>query len=182
MTKPILCALLSFMFSMNIYAQPAAVKLESDVKPDDSVEIKYVKSDPGTYTILLSFMSLQNAGSDKKPLRAKGRSGRLLTLRPISKDQSKQYNYQYSFIRGELNPKVDSNFVYHLPYPEGTMMDAFESVFFKSKYFGDKQPDDWKVYRFYTEEPTLVTAVRKGIVVERIDLYPAPLDDVTFTT
>ncbi len=58
-----------------------------------------------------------------------------------------------------------------MPNGKGRKVRALESTFFNATYFGSTTPDDWKAYRFFTQEADTVTAIRKGIVVNVSDLY-----------
>lgn len=181
--KYVSSAIVLMLLCSCIFAQERKLTLKAEAKPDKSVEFKYEKTDPGTYTVVLELSNLQNSIADKKPLTAFSYSGRLTSISPISKSQDITYSYRYNYIRGKLNPKYDPGFIYLLPYPEGVHTQALETVFYRSLYFGDEAPEDWKAYRFYTAEPTNITAIRKGIVVEIVDEHENPeADGVTFTT
>lgn len=104
-----------------------------------------------------------------------------LTLTPTNKDQGIGFSYSYSYIRGELNPKYSPLFLYALPYAKGKKVRAIESSFLNATYFGSTTPDDWKVYRFITEQIDTVTAIRKGIVVNVSDLYDEDNKDIKYT-
>ncbi|KGE15501.1 peptidoglycan DD-metalloendopeptidase family protein [Sphingobacterium deserti] len=147
-------------------AQEGAVALASKRNSDKSVEITYQKLDPGTFTVALTFKELQNAEAAKTEYTLRGYSGQLTTLTPSNKDQSISYSYTYRFIRGKLNPRVNEEITYALPYEAGTLMSIREASFLKASYFGNSTPDDWKSYVMTTTSQQTVVASRKGIVVE----------------
>lgn len=171
-TKLTLAFLLLSLSVLKIKAQESTVKLNHTVNPDKSVDLEYRKEDPGTYSLMLRFPQLSNSYfSDSQVFSVVGNSGRLLKLSPTNKEQGIGFSYSYSFIRGKLNPKYNADFVYLLPYKNGTLVRVNEMGYVGSRYFGKTAPEDWKVYSFATEKEDSVTAVRKGVVVEIKDLY-----------
>lgn len=153
------------------YAQERKLELSSERKSDRSVEISYKKTDPGYYTVVLNFSELTNASSIKEAYSVNGTAGTLLTLKPSDPNQSIGYRYGYQSIRGKLKPKIDFNFCYLLPYAAGTSCEAVEAGLASERYFGAERPADWKSYLMYTEKQEMVTAIRKGIVVDITDQY-----------
>lgn len=164
-------------------AQEAAVKLSSKRLDDKSVEINYEKTDPGSMTVQLKFRSLENSNSNRSVFTAEGYAGVLTILKPVNRDQNISYSYVSRAIRGKLNPKVDRDFVYMLPYPNGTEVNVGEANFVGAKYFGNTEPSDWKVYQFSTATEQPVLAVRKGIVVEVMNAFDdSELDGASYTS
>jgi len=164
-------------------AQEQQVNITYKINTDKSVDFSYEKPDPGTYTVMLKFNNLTNStGQSEQVFNIKGYSGNFLTLRPQNKEQGIGFSYRYSYIRGRLDPKYNAGFVYLLPYKKGSKVTATETVWIGSKYFGKTSPEDWKAYRFYTNNEDTVTAIRKGVVVEIKDLYDTEkMDGVEFT-
>ncbi|SOD15476.1 peptidoglycan DD-metalloendopeptidase family protein [Pedobacter xixiisoli] len=168
-------------FTLN--AQDRELTVSSKRNEDKSVTLTAEKTSPGTYTVVLNFRELTNTHSVSDPTyKVKHSGGNFLTLTPSNRDQSIGYAYSYSYIRGELNPKYNPLFVYALPYGKGKKVRATEANFLNATYFGSTTPDDWKSYRFYTEEIDTVTAVRKGIVVSVSDLYDEDTKDLKYTS
>jgi hypothetical protein len=186
MQNNIKVTLLSFFLSFTISiadAQETPLKIEANTNTNKSVDFNYTKSYHGTYTVVVTLNSLSNAANSQTEYTAYDYSGRLFTLTPINKDQGIGYSYRYSFIRGKLKPKYSADFVYLLPYKKGVNASVAESNFVGATYFGNTTPDDWKVYRFYTQKEDTVTAVRKGVVVEIKDLFDNnETTGVAFTT
>lgn len=178
----ICCLFFAIPFATN--AQESALKLSTKVNANKSVDFVANKIDPGTYTVTLKFNNLSNASSgNEEVVTVKNYSANAFTLSPINKDQSIGFSYSYSYIRGKLNPKFDKEFLYLLPYKAGTKVRVAESGFVNAAYFGSTTPDDWKCYRFYTEQADSITAVRKGVVVNVKDLYHTDeVTDVAYTS
>ncbi|WP_316814308.1 hypothetical protein [Pedobacter heparinus] len=156
----------------NINAQERPLKVTYTVNSDKTVAFEYEKTDPGSYTVILKFRQLSNCSeSDEQELSAVHYSGSLLTLKPTDKERGIGFSYTYASIRGKLRPKYDADFIYILPCKKGTKVKVSDVGFLGAKYFGNTTPEDWKVYKFYTQTEDTVTAVRKGIVVSVKDLY-----------
>ncbi|QJD96717.1 M23 family metallopeptidase [Mucilaginibacter robiniae] len=166
-------AFLSALISLKSIAQESTLKISYKVNDNRSVDFTYNKTDLGTFTVVLNFSNLSNTltSSGEQTLNVKGYSGNLFTLTPSNKDQGIGFSYNYSYIRGKLKPKYDTDFIYLLPFKGGTHVQAFESNFVNAMYFGNTTPDDWKFYRFNTNHEDTVTAVRKGMVVSVKDIY-----------
>lgn len=173
----------STLFTLNVNAQEKELTVSSKINDDKSITLTAEKASPGTYTIVLNFRELSNANSIGEPIyKVKYSNDNFLTLTPSNKDQSIGYSYSYSYIRGELNPEYNKEFVYVLPYAKGKKTRAIESTFLNATYFGSTTPDDWKAYRFYTQQADTVTAVRKGLVVSVSDVYDTDNKDLKYTS
>lgn len=174
----------AFLLSASIcHAQERELSLSSKTNNDRSVSITAAKRSPGTYTVVLNFRELTNASESGDPVyKVRHDNDNILTLNPINKNQGIGLSYSYTYIRGELNPKYNKDFVYVLPYGKETKVRAVESTFLNATYFGSTTPDDWKAYRFYTQEADTVTAIRKGIVVNVSDLYDEDTKELKYTS
>lgn len=167
----ILSLLLILSQEQALLAQERALVVQSKRNADKSVELTYDKKDPGTFTIQFIFKELDNASMTKTVYSVKDYSGVVTTLKPLNKDKSIAYSYTYSSIRGKLNPKVNNEIIYSLPYSAGVRVSSVEANFLNATYFGNNTPDDWKAYSMTTDKQEVVTAARKGLVVQVDDLY-----------
>lgn len=170
--KTSIVTLIFYFLTIASYAQERELTINVKTNPDKSVTFSTELINPGSYTIILNFKDLNNSstvGDNVYKVKYNGQS--FLTLKPNNKDQGIGYSYTYSYIRGELNPKYDKEFVYTLPYTNGKKVRAGESSFVNATYFGATTPADWKAYRFYTSQSDTVTAIRKGTVVSVKDIY-----------
>ncbi|WP_113663761.1 M23 family metallopeptidase [Pedobacter nanyangensis] len=177
---------LSFICVLSVsisQAQEKELSISSKTNSDKSVTLTAEKTSPGTYTVVLNFRDLNNSSIASNPVyEIRHSNDNFLTLTPINKDQGIGYSYSYSYIRGKLNPKYSPLFLYALPYAQGKKVRAVESTFLNATYFGSTTPDDWKAYRFYTENADTVTAIRKGIVVNVSDIYDEDTKDLKYTS
>lgn len=170
--QPLILTLFFYFIITTIYAQEDKLTVNTKINEDKSVSFTAEFTSPGTYTVILNFKELSNSnnvGDNTYKVKYNGQS--FLTLKPSNKDQGIGYSFSYSYIRGELNPKYDKEFIYTLPYTTGKKVRVGESSFVNATYFGTTTPPDWKVYRFFTSQSDTVTAIRKGIVVSIKDIY-----------
>lgn len=175
---------LFILCTLTLSAQESALRLTTKVNPNKSVDFVADKSDPGTYTLTINFKNLTNSSSGtEQVVTVKNYSANAFSLSPINKDQGIGFSYSYSYIRGQLNPKFNKEFIYLIPYKVGTKVRVAESGFLNAAYFGSTTPEDWKAYHFYTEQPDSITAIRKGLVVNVKDLYNTDeVTDVAYTS
>jgi hypothetical protein len=75
------------------------------------------------------------------------------------------------FFNNNINPKVDDNFVYILPYKKETPMFVEELSYLGSTYSNKEEPKGWKSYSFSSDEAQKIFAVRKGVVIEVVRDY-----------
>lgn len=131
----------------------------------------------GTFTVIIQFTRLQNlTGSGIEAIRSSGSasmgqeyktsiigSGRIMTLRPIDPTSPSYYSYNYSYIRGKLNPKVNRDFVYRLPVADGRKT---TTVILPKRDSEENSETQNKTILFQMEAGDTVYAVRKGYVVD----------------
>lgn len=181
--KMILSLLFAYSFSQ-LNAQENPVKITRKVNTDRSVDLEFEKPDPGSYTIVLKFGDITNfTSADQEQVGIKNYSGTVYTAKPDNKDKQVNFSYSYYTFRGKLNPKYNADFIYILPYKSGTKVKVAEAGYLYTTYFGTTTPEDWKVYRFYTQDEQPVVAVRKGIIVDVKDLYETEsTNEVSYTS
>lgn len=183
MKKTILTFIGLYTLCLNVTAQEKKVQVKTTINKDRSVSFTAEKQSYGTHTIVLNFNNLNNTSSVNNPVyKLKYSSDNFLTLTPTNRDQGIAYSYSYRYILGELNPKYNPLYIYTLPYANGKKVRVAESGFVNATYFGATTPEDWKAYRFYTETPDTVVAVRKGTVVSITDTYDEDIKSVQYTS
>lgn len=152
----------------------AAAQQKYDIETDTkwvngtSLEISAVKHTVGSYTILLQFTERENTRQPptfKTVMR--GGSQKLLTVAPINAEQPVRCGYRYHYIRGYRHPKLDSSFVYRLPYSTSREPAVAAELYnLHERYFEGKPVRGWKAWQFLLNEGDTVVAMRKGTVVE----------------
>lgn len=131
----------------------------------------------------LTFNRLENASPTSYKGTLTSTKGKLLNVRPIYPDRSIGYSYSYTFIRGQLNPKIDTGFVYLLPVSKGKTVEVLHHINLSSKYFGSVEPKNWKSFQFNVDPGDTVFSTRKGLVVEVKDGFdPENSTSVSFSS
>lgn len=170
MLHKLLLMICGVLFSFSIYSQEN-IKITAEKNNDNSVTFRYEKFAAGTYTINIEFLNLQNTLASNYQGTVKKDNGVLFRLTPIDKKRSIAYSYKSRYSKGHVNPKVDSLFVYVLPFPEGDTIFVKEAGYAREKYLGEEKPTNFKSYAFYSNTKDTVCAIRKGIVVGVVDEY-----------
>lgn len=154
------------MLSLSVKSQNYSIELSTEYQDDRSVDILYLKKDFGTFYLNLTFNQLVNTSAISFKGGIYNMKGKILTLRPLDKTQSVSFSYQYTYIRGVLNPKIDTGFVYLLPVSKGKALRVIELNNLQNTYFGSTQPQGWKAFQFLVQAGDTVFSTRKGTVVD----------------
>ena len=92
-------------------------KIEHKVNDDKTVDFSYRNLSANTVTVIVNFSFLENSMSSTKVVEKVSKpEGKLFKLKPANKEQNIGFNYSYFFFNYNINPKVDHEFVYILPY------------------------------------------------------------------
>jgi hypothetical protein len=158
---------LSFQYSFS----QNHIELNGQINQDNSVDLFYSKDVPGSYCIYLNFTKHENTQTPENKFIVFGSGGKLFTLKPTNRDQSIQYSYRYTYMRGIPNPKLDSTFVYLLPFKNNISVDVLYLSYLGSKYFGQEEPKNWRAFQFNCNKADTICSARKGIVVSVVDNY-----------
>ncbi len=159
-------ALLS-LFLVNIEnanGQTKELEIKFERKSNNSVDFYFTKSSIASYTVYLEFKNLNNSFYSQKPIVVSGRTGKLLTLNPTERDKRISFSFKYTYIAGHLNPEVNREIIYLLPFVDGVEFEVYETNEIKNTFFGSEEPKNWKSYYFLTNKADTVVSTRKGIV------------------
>jgi hypothetical protein len=166
-----------------LFAQVQDIMITSNVNPDQSVDLNYEKKKPGNYYLSLEFSSISNCNTTNYKTVINNYSGRLVKLTPIDKNQNINYSFQYYYIIGKPNPKIDTEFQYILPFKNGKKIKINEAANLGEIYFGSEKPKNWKNYIVNSESPDTLFCMRKGIVVQLENKYDAsPSSEMHYTS
>ncbi len=172
-TKFIYLLILIFGLPALNFAQSSDIIVTYEKGTDNSISFNYEKKVPGSYTLSVKLTQVQNALSSDYEGVVQNSTGMLFKLRPLRADEGIIFSYSYTYVRGNMSPKVDTSFVYALPFKKGKKLSPLEMSFIGKTYFKDAEPKNWKAYRFTSKIPDTVCAIRKGIVVKIEDKYQA---------
>jgi len=161
-----------FSFCFAIKAQKNAFSFDYKYNDDNSIDITYVKNKPGCYHMRYEFSSTKNTSSSGFEGNICNNSGTLIHLNPINSNEQINFTPDVFYSLGILNPKIDKDFTYVLPFKKGKTIQLFESYNIQEKYFETKK-SNWKAYSIQRDVADTVIAVRKGIVVKIIDTFNA---------
>lgn len=175
--------MVAMIFSSILASAQSDFLITRKTNPDRSVTFFYEKELYGTYHVVIDVKGTSNCSSGIYHRNVSGPSGTLFTLKPIDRAMGIGYSYKTRYIRGKLNPKIDSLFAYILPHTTGTEVQIIESSNLSEKYFGNKKQEDWKYYSMYTRNADTICAARKGLIIEITDKYDGiSADDSLYRT
>ena len=147
-------------------------KIEHKVNDDKTVDFSYKNLSTNTITVIVNFGFLENTMSPTRVVEKVSKTeGKLFKLKPMNKEQNIGFNYSYLFFNYNINPKVDDNFLYILPYKKETQMFVEELSYLGSTYSNKEDPKGWKSYSFSSDEVQLIFPVRKGVVIDVVRDY-----------
>ena len=130
----------------------------------------------------IKFSNKENTYTSNYNGVVKHQSGLLFKMKATDKSERIRYSYSSSWIRGVPNPKVDSTFVYTLPFKKGNKLYAREQGYAKETYFGTVRPVSWKAYSFGTKTTDTVCSIRKGLVIDIVNTFEKDTLKKEFTT
>ncbi len=171
------CAFLSIILHITatqlLFSQAKNISVFSKRNKDRSVDFKYEKSLVGSYYLMIKFNYTSNTLPNNYKGTIKGRSGSLFTLKPQNANLNIDFSFSYNYLRGELNPKFSSDFVYLLPYGERKKTKVRELTNLSEEYFSTDKIDSWKAYQFISNEMDTAFSARKGLIINIINMYDA---------
>ena len=187
--------LLIFLFFISschffTYAQRTKVIHDIELKgewPHSSkeFEIHAKKNTIGSYSVLIRFNSFENTSGVNNPsLLVVNNSGNILSLKPMDENKHANCSYRYYYIRGYQSRRLDSSFVYRLPFSESkTSVMAISLYNIDNLYFNGKSGANWCSWQFKLNKNDTVYAMRKGMVVDVDDKHdPLDVNGVSFNT
>jgi len=154
------------------YAQIKTLEITTERNKDKGYVFKYTKSVCGTYCITVKLKNANNVLNDTYKQTVNSYSGVLFTVEPADRYNPVNFSsYSYSFTRGIPNPKIDTSFVYAMPFPPGKEF-AFNYLSnIKQVYFKNENAPDFKAFNFSSPSNDTACSVRKGIVIQTLDKY-----------
>ena len=160
------------------FGQKDIIEVDYVINTDKSVSFNYKKNHPGSYFLIIKFNSLNNTRANSFKRVVNSASGSLMKLKPINPDESIGFQYSFRYFKGNLNSKIDYDYPYILPFGKGKTSYANELFSLESVYLKKDLPKGWKSYSFNFENPEIIRAIRKGVVVEIINNFKPKIDNI----
>ncbi|MDR0660422.1 MAG: M23 family metallopeptidase [Prevotellaceae bacterium] len=132
----------------------------------------------GNYSIFIEFSSLENTIHSNTYLTVASGNRKILTLSPNIENKPVNCRYSYRHIKGYTPEKIDSSFVYRLPFStkKTNLVKASTLYNIKQRHFKDSADNNWVSWQFMLNQGDIVFAARKGRVVEIVDKYEPAAD------
>ena len=152
-------------------AQMREIELFSERNSKSGIDIYAKTHVPGSFTVFIHFTSLENASHRSTFSTVVYSDGKLLTLNPIVENKSVSCHYSYYSTRGYKPQKVDSAFIYRLPFSEKKTepAKAFSLYNVRQQHLKDTVDNSWASWQFMLNQGDTVFAIRKGLVIRIID-------------
>jgi len=165
-------------FSQN----PVDVNYEKD--NDGNIKFYCNNDDFCSYIIEVRFEQMVNLRSNAFiPYKTDVRPGRtdLFELKPVNPNVFSTFSYSFITIKGCVNPRIKSDFIYLLPVGEEKVTEAFgiEYIRINDK---DPEPKDFYAIGFTMDPDDTVYAARKGTVVSLRDTTKLKLSGYVYSS
>ena len=172
MKNTIQLLIVSFLLTFQAtYAQRGKINVSAERKDDKSVVFSYTKDVPGTHTLFVDFTKLENSNATQRKIELRGNSGRLFTLNPVNSDRSINYAYRTTYIRGEIDHKLDKDITYVLPTAKSEHVQVEHLNNLNEVYLDGDRPENWTAFLIRSERQDTIRAMRKGVVVSIVDKH-----------
>lgn len=166
----LLILVLFFCFECEAQCLSPEVHVSHKKNSDNSVDFNFRKTIRGTVFLSMKFDNLYNATQRTYMGNISGLSGKVFTMKPMIRTRGIAFSFSYIYLRGKPSPKFNEDFVYMFPFNTGTKVSVKDL-----NYLGVEPdfetPDSWIAYQFKTESQEIVTATRKGLVVDVVDHF-----------
>jgi hypothetical protein len=163
----------------NCFSQQPIIKINTKQEVDNSFTFSYEKEKFGSYRLSIKFDFLSNAPLSDYEGVVSSKSGTLFKLKPRATGQSISFRYSTTYILGNPNTRIDTSFIYLLPYPSNISATVTNMKFLGEQYFRNVKPKNWKAFHFTFDTTTTAIAARKGIVIDVINKYEVDKSEST---
>ena len=114
--------LIIFILLIQFFESHSQQKIEISYieNQDNSVSFNYKKNVSGSYLVVLDFSNLSNTREQRRINKiVQNKSGSILKLKPINKENRIGFNYKYIYYSGNINSKINKEYPYILPFKKG---------------------------------------------------------------
>lgn len=174
--KMLIVLILSIIVTNYVYSQAGKIIVKPIRNSDNSVDFTYTKAAAGSYIVSFTFGKLVNSEITDTKLNATSDSGIFFKLKPTNKNKKIDFSYSYATTQGYLNPVVNPNIIYSLPFKKGKAVKIYAIT------RKDMSPESWTSYLVYSKKQDTIFSMRKGIVVIIRNLFEKDYDEVSKKT
>ena len=163
-----------FLLGMNIALKAQTRPIEVTFERDGTkgFYFSYTKNVEGSYVISVRLFEAYNLTQTEFKEVVNGHAGYLFSVGLLERNKSFGFtSYSTTYLRGVPNPKIDTSFVYALPFRKGSPVLVSNLSDLREKYFGETPTRKMKAFEFSSLDRDTACAIRKGVVVAVIDKY-----------
>lgn len=155
------------------FAQSRGLDFSSRWDDQGNAVIEVSEHDGNIYTVIFDFYNVENLSVGEFDHRQVSGRGPLFTLKKIDVNKTATFRYTCKYFSGSVNPRrVDSAFVYRLPYALSESREPHELSNVNDRLFGkDDNTRNFKAFQFYMSRGDTIYAVRKGEVINVVDNF-----------
>ena len=152
-------------FSLNIFSQSNEIDVLLRYNPDNSVDFNFSKNFPGFCYLELEVIPSVNCAKKTFNSVINIRKGSLFKLRPVSEDKPMDFTFNFKYLRGYPNPKINEDFIYLLPFENGQSFKVLKAYNIFEKYIKHQKDSSWDSNIIDFPKAVKIFAIRKGIVL-----------------
>jgi len=155
-----------------LISQNQAIKVTCERNGNNGYNFSYTKDTEGSYVVIVKINEANNLSQSEFKEVVNGHAGHLFSVGLLERNRDFGFStYSTSYFRGVPNPKIDTSFVYALPFRKGSPISVSNLTDLREKYFGDIPSRKMKSFEFSSTDRDTVCAIRKGVVVSVTDKY-----------
>ena len=176
MKKSIKQLIITFLFLLSMHvalkAQTRLIEVSCERNGTKGYNFSYTKNVEGSYVVFVQLNDANNLSQTEFKGVVNGHAGYLFSVGLFERDKSFGFSsYTTTYLRGVLNPKIDTSFVYALPFRKGSPVSVSNLYDLKEKFLGETPTRKMKAFEFSSLDRDTACAIRKGVVVSVNDKY-----------
>jgi antitoxin component YwqK of YwqJK toxin-antitoxin module len=157
---------------VGILAQNHAITVTCERNGIKGYNFSFTKNTEGSYTVFVKINNPNNISESEFKRIVTHNAGYLFSVSTIEKDRDFGFStYSTFYLRGVQNPKIDTSFVYALPFRKISPLSVSNLFDLREKFFGETPTRKMKAFAFSSLDCDTASAIRKGLVVSINDKY-----------
>ena len=119
-------------------AQTRLIEVSCERNGTKGYNFSYTKNVEGSYVVFVQLNDANNLSQTEFKGVVNGHAGYLFSVGLFERDKSFGFSsYTTTYLRGVLNPKIDTSFVYALPFRKGSPVSVSNLYDLKEKFLGE---------------------------------------------